>query len=58
MRPGRKRGGPIGGLIAGIMFLGVVGLGLLTGRMPLAGATNQSIEFERWTIAFSRPMPL
>ncbi len=52
MKPDRKPGSPVGGLIAGILLLGVVGLGLVTGRMPLAGASNQGIELERWPIAF------
>ena len=52
MKPDRKRGGPVGGLIAGILLLGVVGLGLVTGYMPLAGASNQGIELERWPLVF------
>jgi hypothetical protein len=52
MKHGKKRSRPVGGLIAGFMLLGVVGLGLVTGHMPLGGASNQGIELERWPIAF------
>jgi predicted lysophospholipase L1 biosynthesis ABC-type transport system permease subunit len=52
MKHGKKRSSPVGGLIAGFLLLGAVGLGLVTGRMPLAGASNQGIELERWPIIF------
>ena len=48
----RKCGSPIGGLIARFMLLGVNGIGLVTGRMPLGDAANQGIELDRWPIAF------
>lgn len=48
----RKRSRPIGGLFAGLALLGVVGVGLLTGYMPLAGASNEGIELARWPIVF------
>ncbi len=51
MKSGTNRG-TIGGLFAGLLFLGVVGVGLATGRMPLPGATNLGIELDRWPVAF------
>jgi hypothetical protein len=52
MNPDKKRGSPIGGLIAGLLLLGAVGLGLATGRMPLARATNLGVEIDRRPIVF------
>ncbi len=52
MKPDKKRVSPLAGLLAGLLLLGVVGIGVATGRMPLAGASNQGIELDRWPVLF------
>ena len=52
MKTGNKSGGPIGGLFAALLLFGVVGIGLATGRMPLAGANNLGVELDRWPLVF------
>ena len=52
MKAPNKRENPAVGLLAGVLILVVVGVGVVSGYLPLRGASSEGVELADWPVLF------